>query len=137
MNLYEFSQVNNNEMGIYVNKNEDAQLFNDIYDESMRLVRISDEIQISVSTIPKSDNKATKKSVNGAGHCIRCGREIKLNPMVPYCKPCYTSWKKHENDEYEEKYCHICGKPNKSSLVKPSCYECYKDKKTALEFPLM
>jgi hypothetical protein len=32
--------------------------------------------------------------------------------------------------------CHICGKENKSSLLKPTCYDCYKANKNKLEFPL-
>ena len=43
MNLYEFSQVNNQEMGIYVTKSEDPELYAAIYDEARRLIRISDE----------------------------------------------------------------------------------------------
>ena len=48
MNLYEFSQVNNNEMGIYVVKETDPTLYNEIYEEVKRLIRISDEIIVSV-----------------------------------------------------------------------------------------
>jgi phosphatidylserine/phosphatidylglycerophosphate/cardiolipin synthase-like enzyme len=48
MNLYEFSQVNNNEMGIYVVKETDSTLYNEIYEEVKRLIRISDEIVVSV-----------------------------------------------------------------------------------------
>ena len=56
MNLYEFSQVNNNEMGIYVVKETDPILYNEIYEEVKRLIRISDEIIVSVEKAPtKSD----------------------------------------------------------------------------------
>jgi phosphatidylserine/phosphatidylglycerophosphate/cardiolipin synthase-like enzyme len=48
MNLYEFSQVNNNEMGIYVVKETDPTLYNEIYEEVKRLIRISDEIIVTV-----------------------------------------------------------------------------------------
>jgi len=141
MNLYEFSQINNNEMGVYVDKTDDEQLYADIHTEAMRLVRISDEIKVSVAKVPKSDDKpiktATKPLSSVSGFCIRCGEKIKLNPMAPYCPNCFNSWKKYENEEYEEKYCHICRKPNKSSLIKPSCYECYTANKNILEFPLI
>ncbi|MCP4614570.1 MAG: hypothetical protein GY845_38305 [Planctomycetes bacterium] len=138
MNLYEFSQVNNNEMGIFVIKDDDSELYGDIYDEAMRLVRISDEIKISVSKVPKNTaSKSAKPSSNVSGFCIRCRTQIHLNPMAPYCKKCFNAWKKYENDEYEEKHCHICGKTNKSSLIKPSCYDCYKEKRDMLEFPLL
>ena len=143
MNLYDFSQVNNNEMGIYVTKAEDTELYSAIYAESMRLVRISDEIKVSVTQVPKTEQLAkpqvTKPSPaqsNASGFCIRCGAEIKLNPMTPYCSNCYKAWKKFSNEEYEEKHCHICGKENKSTLVKPTCYDCYKTNKNKLEFPI-
>jgi len=138
MNLYDFSQVNNNEMGIYVSKVEDSELYSSIYAEAMRLVRISDEIKISVTQVPKTDKpeKAIKSPARSTGFCIRCGVEIELNPGAPYCSKCYNSWKKFENPEYEEKHCHICGEQNKSTRLKPTCYECYKANKDKLEFPL-
>ena len=51
MNIYEFSQVNNNEMGIVFDRDNDGQLFKDTYDEAQRLIRISDEVKISVELI--------------------------------------------------------------------------------------
>ena len=66
MNLYEFSQVNNNEMGIYVVKEIDPMLYNEIYEEVKRLIRISDEIIVSVekaSTKSASAVKETKAEV--------------------------------------------------------------------------
>jgi len=140
MNLYEFSQINNNEMGVYVDRTEDEKLYTDIYTEAMRLVRISDEIKVSVAKVPKSDAKTIKNSSKPfsivSGFCIRCGEKIRLNPMAPYCSKCFHSWRRYENEEHEEKYCHICRKPNNSSLIKPSCYECYTGNKNVLEFPL-
>ena len=143
MNLYDFSQVNNNEMGIYVTKAEDAELYSAIYNEAMRLVRISDEIRISVTQVPKTEQPIKSYPIKpqlpqsvDSGVCIRCGAEIKLNPMVPYCPTCYKAWKKFSNDEYEEeKHCHICGKEHKSTLIKPACLDCYKTNKSKLEFP--
>lgn len=142
MNLYEFSQQNNNEMGIYVTKENDSDLYNEIYEESMRLVRISDEIKITISRVPKDKPKKAKlkkfktAASNGSGHCIRCDVKINLNPLVPYCKKCFNSWKKYENPDYKEKHCHICGKDNASTIEKPTCYPCYKSNKTTLEFPI-
>ncbi len=51
LNLYEFSQINNNEMGIFINKEEDNTLYQDTFDEAQRLIRISDEIRISMEKI--------------------------------------------------------------------------------------
>lgn len=58
LNLYEFSQVNNNEMGILVKKDDDTDVYKDAYEEAQRIIRISDEVRISldeVKTIQASD----------------------------------------------------------------------------------
>lgn len=44
LNLYEFSQVNNNEMGILLRRSEDTDLYQDAYDEAQRIIRISNEV---------------------------------------------------------------------------------------------
>ena len=51
LNLYEFSQVNNNEMGVLLRRSEDEAMYSDAYDEAQRIIRISDEMKISVETI--------------------------------------------------------------------------------------
>lgn len=43
LNLYEFSQVNNNEMGVLIDRVDDEALYNDVYDEALRIVRIAKE----------------------------------------------------------------------------------------------
>ncbi len=51
LNLYEFSQVNNNEMGIFVDRDIDAELYKDTYSEAQRIIRISDEVRISLDKV--------------------------------------------------------------------------------------
>ncbi len=59
LNLYEFSMVNNNEMGILIERQSDAELYRDAYDEAQRLIRISDEIRISMQRVePATEAKA-------------------------------------------------------------------------------
>ena len=131
MNLYEYSQVNNYEMGIYASKDDDLALYEKIYEEAMDIFRISDELKISIekidpkkeANISKSNNKYNKLE---SGFCIRCKEQIKVDSTHPYCKKCYTSWNKYKNEEYKEKYCHICGNSTTSSKIKPICYKCYK-----------
>lgn len=135
MNLYEFSQVNNQEMGIYVTKAEDPELYAAIYDEARRLIRISDEIRVSVEKVVTAEN-AEEPSSSGepTAYCIRCKKEILLNPSAPYCPECYKIWKRYENPSYQEKYCHICGKDNTSTINKPVCYACYKQHRERFSF---
>ncbi len=138
MNLYESSQINNYEMGVLVTKEQDPDLYKAIYEEAMILVRDSTDVRITVSEVPKKPMFSENKTLPPvSGFCIRCHTELKLNPMIPYCKDCYTLWKKKQDDTQEERYCHICGKANPSSINKPSCYECYKSNKNKLEFPIV
>lgn len=53
LNLYEFSQVNNNEMGVLVLRDEDAVLYRETYEEAQRIIRISEEVRISLETVAK------------------------------------------------------------------------------------
>lgn len=58
MNLYEFSQVNNHEMGILLYKELDSDLYAAAYDEVQQINRISDEIKVSVEHIAKAEEAA-------------------------------------------------------------------------------
>lgn len=56
LNLYEFSQVNNNEMGVLIYRNQDAKLYADTYEEAQRIIRISDEVRMSLEKIVETNN---------------------------------------------------------------------------------
>ena len=51
LNLYEFSQVNNNEMGVLIRRSEDSELYRDAYEESQRIIRISEEVRITLERV--------------------------------------------------------------------------------------
>jgi len=59
LNLYEFSQVNNNEMGILIQRAEDGQLYKDAYEEAQRIIRISDEVRISLERVTSEPEAAS------------------------------------------------------------------------------
>lgn len=68
MNLHNFSQVNNNEMGVYVTRTEDPELFMQTFEEAKRMLRISSEVAFSPrrragksSPKPKPDTKGDGK----------------------------------------------------------------------------
>lgn len=56
LNLYEFSQVNNNEMGILLTRDNDVDVYRDAYEEAQRIIRISEEVKISLDVIQKTDD---------------------------------------------------------------------------------
>lgn len=64
LNLYEFSMVNNNEMGVLINRAQDVELFRDAYDEAQRIIRISEEVRISLERVDsaKDDPNATTRN---------------------------------------------------------------------------
>ena len=148
MNLYEFSQVNNNEMGLLVSKEEERELYEEIYEESMRIVRVSEEIRVTVARVetPENGGESQPREHSGTrntretseipedGFCIRCEDAIPANPTQPYCKRCYASWKRYKNETYKEKNCHTCGNEYAATLLKPLCLTCYKKYKDVFEF---
>ena len=147
MNLYEFSQINNNEMGLIVSREKEPELYDDILQESMRIVRASEEIRVTVARVNTTENgkrrsgekKTGRKSRPTVekprdGFCIRCKAAVSANPTYPYCKRCYTSWKRYENKEYEENHCHTCGNEHAATLLKPLCLVCYKKYKDVFKF---
>jgi phosphatidylserine/phosphatidylglycerophosphate/cardiolipin synthase-like enzyme len=60
LNLYEFSQINNNEMGILLRRSDDADLYKDAYEEAQRIIRISDEVRISLERVSSEEESKSK-----------------------------------------------------------------------------
>lgn len=68
LNLYEFSQINNNEMGILIRRDDDAELYKDTYEEAQRIIRISDEIRISMERVSPADAEVASTSDGPDSH---------------------------------------------------------------------
>jgi len=135
MNLYLYSQQNNQEMGIKVEKEDDPALYDDIYDEVKEIVKTSQQPEFPAEKSKKDALSASKKVPKKAnkkhpkkdmGFCIRCGNKLKFNPEKPLCYKCFKSWGKYSNPDYTEKFCHACGTEYNSTVAKPVCYACYK-----------
>ncbi|MGE6290923.1 topoisomerase DNA-binding C4 zinc finger domain-containing protein [Aeromonas media] len=80
LNLYEFSQVNNNEMGVLIRRSEDSELYRDAYDEAQRIIRISEEVRISLERVANNsdENKAAVINAGPAPTCPKCGTTMVL-----------------------------------------------------------
>lgn len=131
LNLYEYSMINNHEMGIVIYRNQDSDVYEDILDEVKRLIRISDTVRVP-KTIDKSENPHMEKPLfPRKGYCIRCGETIEYDPDKPYCDKHMKSWNRYKNPDYIEKegHCHICGKTWKTSMNSPVCQKCITDKR--------
>lgn len=115
MNLYEFSQVNNNEMGIYMTKEQDSELYHSALAEANRLLTISEELRVTVQKISdkqevkkeKSESKTNAKA--GQGFCIRTGIPIPFDIERPLSYEAYKKWNEYGDPDYAEKFCHFTG----------------------------
>lgn len=78
MNLYEFSQINNNEMGIHFSRTEDAALYMDAFEEAQRIIRISDEIRMSLEKVPaESEGQSIGKEITDGEEKISTSKVAK------------------------------------------------------------
>ena len=143
MNLYDFSQANNREMGILISRDSDPDLYEKIYEETRRILQASQDVNgASPARVePTKPPTRTTRTFNAqatqtpsrptaptvtAGHCIRCNATIPLNAAKPYCPDDFTSWNKFKNEDYKEKHCHRCGKEHATTMARPECRTCYK-----------
>ncbi len=80
LNLYEFSQVNNNEMGVLIRRADDSELYRDAYDEAQRIIRVSEEVRITLERVA-SDSDPQHNVATHAGTapvCPKCGTTMVL-----------------------------------------------------------
>ena len=159
MNFYEFSQVNNEEMGILVSREDDQALYEEIEEDARRLIRKGEEVKLIVNPVISSDETPTYSQVVSAtpsrpkpsparkrktstptlerpptGHCIRCGGPIpEAIESKPFCTKDWRSWNRFKKDDYQEKFCHFCGQSSKTSKTKPLCIDCCRKYQSILE----
>ncbi len=129
MNMYEFSEQNNREMGIFIERSNDKELYVSAVKETLSIIGSAEEIKVKKSYIKEVNNYSKPKSQENKknkGFCIRCVDEIKHNPESPYCTDCFSSWDRWGNQDYIENVCHKCGKEENTSMSKPECYNCYR-----------
>jgi len=133
MNMYEFSEKNNREMGVFVTRTKDKELFENAIKETLSIIQSSEIVQLSKTkrklfqAKAKSTNGIGKKIKPKRGYCIRCEERIEYDTEKPYCYNCFAIWSQFENPDYEENVCHSCGEFESSTMVKPECYNCYKE----------
>jgi phosphatidylserine/phosphatidylglycerophosphate/cardiolipin synthase-like enzyme len=51
MNLYEFSQINNDEMGVFIVRDEEPELYRDVYEEAQRIIRSSQQVRLAAAEV--------------------------------------------------------------------------------------
>ncbi|MDR0970189.1 MAG: phospholipase D family protein [Lentimicrobiaceae bacterium] len=130
MNMHEFSEVNNREMGILIDRNNDKDIFDKAKEEVRSIIDAAEQEDLKFSNKEKTTQRTLSKKFNEdtRGFCIRCGTRIPFNPNRPYCGKCFSVWVQYEDELYEEKYCHSCGaKDYDICMISPFCGDCDDD----------
>lgn len=141
MNMYEYSEKNNREMGVFITKSQDSDLFEEAHNETLSIINSAVSVSLDNKTKDNRNRRNIKSSYSNDnisrgqlrkgynnGFCIRCSDSILVDPERPYCNSCFQTWSQFENPHYEENACHVCGYENQSTIIKPVCYTCYTGK---------
>ena len=128
MNLYDYSQIHNTEMGILVSREDDSALYQDIAEEVKRIIALtSDTDDRGSEQLPNpvdSDLDVTNKPTTG--FCIKCGIAVPHDVTRPYCRNCYRKWaRKGKNKSQKTRRCHKCNTSTGTTFSKPLCKMCY------------
>lgn len=65
MNLYDFSQVNNNEMGVYIDRETEPDLYRETLEEAQRLIRISEQVRLAAEKVEETEPQEVEKDDKG------------------------------------------------------------------------
>ncbi|MHA4844535.1 phospholipase D family protein [Flavitalea antarctica] len=138
MNLIEYSESHNREMGILLDRASDGNLFEPALSEAYSIFLsakpdpLTAELTIPSTSLSTSPSKPIKLPVFSRkitlfthGHCIRCSTEISHDLNRPYCKKCYYLWNDSRRQYLPERFCHSCGEARTTTMNKPDCSECY------------
>lgn len=132
LNLYDFSEVNNEEMGVLLTRTEDESAFLEAVHNAESLVNHSEPIKTRASFLEQvtKEVKSLTDSMGlntSKGFCIRCGTSIDFDMDKVLCDNCYDKWAKYKAPNYKEKFCHKCGKSVAVTKAKPLCRSCFKE----------
>jgi|SRR6185437_14170155 len=132
MNLYEFSQQHNKEMGILIERDNEAdeQVYDDAWKDiesilnnatDFSYVEAPKEVERPKNdpiekAVPKVENK--KSASKARGYCIRKGVEIPFDIKNPMCYEAFKSWDKYRDPEFPERFCHFSGEPSNGETSK-------------------
>lgn len=140
LNFYEYSMINNKEMGVLYDTTNPAD--QEIYSKALEHVKfiednsndkpfeLSNSITLQNTIDKKTETiiqqptvKSETKKINDkqTGYCIRTGVEIPFNVEMPMGYEAFKSWSKYSNPDYAEKFCHFSGEPSngETSVNKP------------------
>ncbi|MEX2110731.1 MAG: phospholipase D family protein [Gemmatimonadaceae bacterium] len=134
MNMYEFSEKHNREMGVLLEAGDPA------YVEALRevhsIISASEPLSVAPAAPPRRRSYSQTETFpmrvssrayrRNSGVCIRCQASIRRDPARPLCAVCYEVWSAYQNADYQEQWCHFCGRSEGTSVNRPLCRICYR-----------
>ena len=150
MNLYDFSQANNIEMGVLLEAQGDADAFEDVAEEAERIISNAQQRHPDAAT-PQADPAPPSQTEPPAGlrpgpptpssdtadnvpaqrgYCIRCNARIPSDTSRPYCVSCFKEWADAGKGTPSENYCHLGGKEAKVHFKRPACKPCWRQSRS-------
>jgi phosphatidylserine/phosphatidylglycerophosphate/cardiolipin synthase-like enzyme len=81
MNLYDFSQINNNEMGVYIVRDDEPELYDETYAEVQRLIRISELVRLAAEKVEEVEQDEADSSSGDAYERLTTSRLAKALGM--------------------------------------------------------
>jgi phosphatidylserine/phosphatidylglycerophosphate/cardiolipin synthase-like enzyme len=130
MNLYDFSELNNEEMGVLISAKDDQRVFSEATRKAQSIINSAEKIQLKDTVVEKVGKRIVKigKLVSDSlieeepkGHCIKCGKDIApYNKDLPFCSDCWKPGVKLG------RFCYKCGKEKQTTKEKPLCNSCYR-----------
>jgi len=124
MNMYLHSVINNEEIGVKINKKHELKDYENVIYYVQKLLQKSDKSkQIEkYSQLTESNNKKVQNEIS---FCILCLKEIPFNKSKPLCYECFNEFKQFY--PIHGKFCHKCGKKDyNTDQLYPLCYDCYR-----------
>ena len=140
MNLVEYSEQNNREMGILISRKDEPKVYTQILAEIESIKGASKAINISPTNLKVGEVNGESSVAEGLiqespvaygvqlkGFCIQCKATIDFNRERPLCGTDY--WTKGRTKP--KNFCHRCAQPYQATIKKPLCDACY----TSLPIP--
>lgn len=140
LNLHEYSQQHNREMGVLLSSKDDQEVFDEARKEAEFIIsgaerdsllktivgQFIEGARAAITSVGDEDSSRTgiTSKTEHRGFCIRCRESIPFDREKPYCPECFRKWNK--NPDYGEKFCHACGKEADVKIGYPLCRTCYR-----------
>lgn len=104
MNMYEYSEKNNREMGVLLNSRKDKSVYDAAVEETIALIKMSEPKKRA-----RNNTAKTADPLSEYGFCIRTGEKIPFNPEKPFSYEAFQTWAVYGNPNFKERYCHLTG----------------------------